>query len=215
MWRSARRGAHREEAYLPGKPAALKRLGRARRRTRTLVTRMGAACGADDWLGGARMERRSQLHCRSGGSSSCWRSLRSSCMRSAAHACTTILCPIEVRRTTRPRSAGGVSPRHTAAAPSSEMPGGGGGGHSQHERPCLAEIGADVGVSTLFVTLSRAVRALSKCDDIGGRQAARASSWCSSATSASCWRARTAPGHGHRPARSLRLPARPLLVGWP
>ena len=128
MWRSARRGAHREEAYLPGKPAALKRLGRARRRTRTLVTRMGAACGADDWLGGARMERRSQLHCRSGGSSSCWRSLRSSCMRSAAHACTTILCPIEVRRTTRPRSAGGVSPRHTAAAPSSEMPGGGGGG---------------------------------------------------------------------------------------
>ena len=67
------------------------------------------------------MKRRSsQLHCRSGGSGSCWRSLRSSCMRFAA---TISECPIRVPETTKPRSAEGLSPRHTAS-PSSEMPGG-------------------------------------------------------------------------------------------
>ena len=110
--RSARREAHRRAAGLPSGPATLPRLPRHVQR-RTRATRREAGCGAHDWRGETRTWR-AGASCIGGPAirAAAAAVLRSSCVRSAAHARTKSGCPIGVPSTTRPPSAGGLSPPH-------------------------------------------------------------------------------------------------------
>ena len=116
------------------------------------------------------MEKRSQLHCRSGSSGSCWRSLRSSCMLSAAHACTKSGCPINWG-----------AEDNQASLSQGLVP-------SPHRFPQLAAAGAVPARTPLFC------RSWRRCHSESRRPSlhcpSRASFWCSSAAgrqSALCW----------------------------
>ena len=99
--------------------------------------------------GEAHIARRSYAHSTSGSCGSWCNSSLSVLIHCAAHAATNCGWPTRVPSTTSPRSASGLSPRHTSV-PSSATPGGGGPPAQLYTRVQIGLHCSSTGLSTRF-----------------------------------------------------------------